>query len=110
MIAASARASARVCGAASHANAHPLERGARLGGNGARVAVDLVRVGVDARRAQHLVIQIAERLGGRDDDRIAGMDAQRVKIFHIANRDAIAVLVAHDFVFYFFKMMQIFFY
>ena len=43
--------------------------------------------------------RIGERLDGRDDDRVARMDAQRIDVLHRADGDARVVGVAHDLVF-----------
>ncbi len=42
--------------------------------------------------------RVAERLDRRDDDRVAGVDAERVDVLHRAHRDARVVGVAHDLV------------
>ena len=41
---------------------------------------------------------VRERLDRRDDDRVAGVDAQRVDVLHRAHRDARVVGIAHDLV------------
>ncbi len=57
---------------------------------------------VERRGAQHLVVLIHQGLAGRDNDRVARMYADRVKVFHITYRDTVALGVAHHFVFDFF--------
>ena len=54
---------------------------------------------VERRGAQHLVFLVAQRLAGRDDDRVARVHADRVDVFHITDRDRVALGVAHDLVF-----------
>ena len=48
--------------------------------------------------AQHLVLVVGERLAGRDDDRVAGVDAHRVDVLHVADDDAGVGGVAHHLV------------
>ncbi len=49
-------------------------------------------------RAKPLVDGVRERLDRRDDDRIAGVDAQRIDVLHAAHGDARIVRVAHHLV------------
>ena len=42
---------------------------------------------------------VGQRLDGRHDDRVAGVDAERVHVLHRAHRDARVLGVAHDLVF-----------
>ena len=53
---------------------------------------------LDGGRAEHVVLGVGERLRRRNDDRVARVDAERVKVFHVANRNAVVVGVAHDLV------------
>ena len=46
-----------------------------------------------------VVFVVGERLGRRYHDAFARMDAQRVEIFHITDRDAVVVAVADDLIF-----------
>ena len=57
---------------------------------------------LEAGRAQHLVFFVGEGLAGRDDDAVAGVDAHRVEVFHVADGDAVIGGVAHDLVLDFF--------
>ena len=57
---------------------------------------------IQGRRAEHLILFVCERLGRCDDYRIAGVYADRVDVLHVADRDAIACAVAHDFILDFF--------
>ena len=43
--------------------------------------------------------RVRQRLDGRDDDRVAGVDAERVHVLHRTDRDAGVVRVAHHLVF-----------
>ena len=52
----------------------------------------------ERRAAQPLVDLVGERLDRRDDDRVAGVDAQRVDVLHRAHGDARVLVVAHDLV------------
>ena len=56
------------------------------------------RMIASAARAQPLVDRIGQRLDGRDDDRVAGVDAERVDVLHGADRDARVGGVAHHLV------------
>ena len=48
---------------------------------------------------EHLVLLVGERLTRRHDDRIAGMDADRIEILHAAYRDAVVLGVPDHFKF-----------
>ena len=48
--------------------------------------------------AEPLVDRVGQRLDRRDDDRVAGVDAERVDVLHRAHGDARVVGVAHDLV------------
>ena len=52
----------------------------------------------ERRAPQPLVDGVGERLDGRDDDRVAGVDAERVHVLHRAHGDARVLGVAHDLV------------
>ena len=54
------------------------------------------RYDVERGRAQHLIFIGGQRQRRRDDDRIAGMHADRIEIFHAAHGDGVARAVAHD--------------
>ena len=49
--------------------------------------------------AQHMVFAVGQSLRGADNDRVAGVNADRVEIFHIADGDGGVVGVAHHLVF-----------
>merc|ERR1711871_1872279 len=51
-----------------------------------------------SRTAKLEVLAVRQRLGRSDEDRIAGVHAQRVEVLHITNRDAIISNVADDLV------------
>ena len=59
----------------------------------AKVPNDLERGG-----AEHVVVVVRECLRGRDDDRVAGVDAEWVKVFHVAADQRIVLLVAQHLV------------
>ena len=44
--------------------------------------------------SEHEVFAVGERLRRRDDDRVAGVDAKRVKVLHVAHGDAVVAVVA----------------
>ena len=50
---------------------------------------------LQAGRPQHLILFVGEGLAGGDYDAVAGMDAHRVEVFHIADGDAVVGAVAH---------------
>ncbi len=50
---------------------------------------------VQRRRAQHLVLPVRERQGGRHDKGIPRVDAHRVEVLHGADRDHVSRAVAH---------------
>ena len=51
-----------------------------------------------AGRAEHLVLLVGKRLAGGHDDAVAGVDAHRVDVFHVADGDAVVGGVAHHLV------------
>ena len=50
---------------------------------------------VDGRSAEHLIFFIGKRDRRGDDDAVAGVDADRVKVFHRADRNLVADGIAH---------------
>ena len=60
----------------------------------------------DAERAQFVVFTIRQRLRGSHHDALAGMNAQRVEVLHVANGNAVVIAVAHDFVLNFFPTLE----
>ena len=52
----------------------------------------------ERRAPEPLVDRVGQRLDRRDDDRVAGVDAERVDVLHRAHGDARVVGVAHDLV------------
>ena len=48
--------------------------------------------------AEHVVLLIGQCLGRADDDRVSGMNTDRIDIFHVADRDSSVIAVAHDFI------------
>ena len=59
--------------------------------------------------AEHVVLLVGQGLRGTDDDRVTGMDSNRVNIFHITDGDGCVVTVTHDFVFNLFISLNAFF-
>ena len=53
---------------------------------------------LERRGAEHLIFVVAQRLRRRNDDRIAGVNADRIDVLHIADGDDVALSVAHDLV------------
>ena len=51
--------------------------------------------------AQHVIVFVGESLRRSDHDTLAGMDAERVEVFHIADCDAVVEAVTHNFIFHF---------
>ena len=51
---------------------------------------------------EHLIFFIRQRLAGRDDYRVAGMNADGVEVFHITNGDTVIEAVTYHFIFHFF--------
>ena len=47
---------------------------------------------------QHLVLMVTQRLARCDNDGVAGVYADRINVFHVTNRDDIALAVTHHFV------------
>lgn len=44
---------------------------------------------LDGSGSEHVVFLVGQRLGGRDDDRVTCMCAERVKVFHVAANDGV---------------------
>ena len=59
--------------------------------------------------AQHVIFLVGQRLRRADYDGIARVNADRIKIFHVADGDGGVVFVAHHFVFDFLKTFDAFF-
>ena len=64
---------------------------------------------VDGDTAELVVFGIGEGLGRGDDNAFAGVDSQRVKVFHVADGDAIIRRIPHHFILDFFPAAQPFF-
>ena len=61
---------------------------------------------LDGELAQLVVVAVRERLRRSHYDTLAGVDAQRVEVLHVADRDAVVVLVAHHLIFHFLPAFQ----
>jgi len=59
--------------------------------------------------AEHLVLAVCQSLARRNDDRFAGVDAERVEVFHVDDGNAVVGVVADDFVLDFFPATEVFF-
>ena len=70
----------------------------RLEGELAVAAALDAQLGDDVQRsgAEHLILVVGQGLGGSHDDRVAGVDADGVQVFHVADGDDVALVVAHD--------------
>ncbi|KAI3479544.1 hypothetical protein L1887_58356 [Cichorium endivia] len=53
---------------------------------------------VDGGGSEHVVIVVAERLRGGNDDRVTRVDTERVKVLHVADSDAVVAAITHDLV------------
>ena len=63
-------------------------------------ALDLERADdLERAVAQHVIFFVGQRLGRAHHHRVAGVDADRVEVFHVADGDGGVVLVADDLVF-----------
>ncbi len=61
-------------------------------------SIPSARMILSAEDAQHLVLVVRERLRRRDDDAVARVDAHRVEVLHVADRDAGVRAVPHHLV------------
>jgi hypothetical protein len=61
---------------------------------------------LDRCRSQEMVFLVAERLTRRHDDRVSGMNSKGVKVFHVADRDAVIRAVPNDFIFHFLPSLE----
>ena len=48
--------------------------------------------------AEHVVLLVGQRLGRRNHNRLARVNAQRVKVLHVAHGDGVVAVVAHNLV------------
>ena len=64
----------------------------------------------NSQRTEFMIFGVGKCLRRSNDDRLAGMNAQRVEILHIADRDTVVISVAHHFVFYLFPALERFLY
>ena len=55
---------------------------------------------------EHLVFPVCECLGGTDHDGIAGMNPDRIQVFHVTDRNGGVVPVAHHLVFDFLEALD----
>ena len=55
---------------------------------------------LDGERTQLVILAVGQSLRRSDDDTLTRMDAQRVEVLHVADRDAVVVAVAHHLVLY----------
>ena len=53
-----------------------------------------------------VVITVGEGLGRGYDDGFSGVDAQRVEVLHVADRDSVVIAVADHFIFDFLPALQ----
>ena len=88
---------------AGHAGVHLDDRvlkAVRLEGKLAVAAALDAQLGDDVqrRRAQHLVFLVREGLAGGHHDGVAGVDANRVQVLHVADGDDVALGVPHHLV------------
>ena len=51
----------------------------------------------------HMVFLVRQRLGRADDNGIAGMDPDRIQVFHITDGDGGVIMIPHHFIFDLFK-------
>ncbi len=63
----------------------------------------------DGQAAQLVKLGIRQCLRRSHHDTLAGMDSERIEVFHITHRNAIVVGVTYDFIFDFFPALQRFF-
>ena len=61
---------------------------------------------LDGEGAELVVVAVAQGLGRGHDYGFAGMDAERVEVFHIADRNTVVVAVADDFIFDFLPALE----
>ena len=61
---------------------------------------------LDGKGTKLMVFRISEGLRGSYDNALAGMDAERVEVLHVANGDAVVVTVANHLVFYFLPTLE----
>ncbi len=54
---------------------------------------------MDGSAPQHMEIFVVQSLAWCHHNRVTGMYADRIQVFHIANGDAGAICVTHDFIF-----------
>ena len=60
----------------------------------------------DGELAKFVVFGVGQGLRRGDDDALAGVDAQGVEVFHVADRDTVVETVAHHFILHFFPALE----
>ena len=65
--------------------------------------------GADRDLPQGVILAIGQRLARRNNDALTRMDAHRVEVFHVADRDAVIELVTDDLVFDFLPSDEVLF-
>ena len=91
------------CGGAGHTGVDLDDRVIEAVGLQGELAVAAAldaQLGDDIQRsgAQHLVLVVGQGLGRSHHHRVAGVDADGVKVLHVADGDDVALVVAHDLV------------
>ncbi len=61
---------------------------------------------LDSERTQVMIVVVAEGLRGCYNDTLAGVDAERVEVLHVADGDTVVVAVAHNFVLNFLPALE----
>ncbi len=66
------------------------------------------RIGLEGDLPEHVVFGVGQRLRRGDDDAFARMDPHGVEILHVADGDAVVILVADDLVLDLFPALEVF--
>ena len=61
---------------------------------------------LDGEFAKHVVVFVGKSLRWSDYDTFAGVDTERVEVFHVADCDTVVKAVAHYFIFHFFPALE----
>ena len=60
----------------------------------------------DRQLAEFVIFAVGQSLRRSNHNRFARVDAERVEVFHVADRDAVVEAVAHHFILHFFPALQ----
>lgn len=61
---------------------------------------------LDGSGTKHVVLLVTQCLRGRNDNRVSGVDSERVKVLHVANSDTVVGRITHDLILNFLPALE----